>query len=77
MIDLICSHYRRRCVEVRQSIEATALSEEAARYLDAQPGIPALRLLRRCFSDRYSTLLITLSILPSDRYAFNLNVRID
>ena len=25
MIDLICSHYRRRCVEVRQTIEATAL----------------------------------------------------
>ena len=77
MIDLICSHYRRRCVEVRQTIEATALSEEAARNLDAQPGIPALRILRRCISDRYRTLLITLSIMPSDRYAFNLNVRID
>ena len=77
MIDLICSHYRRRCVEVRQTIEATALSEEVARNLDAQPGVPALRILRRYISDRNRTLLITLSIMPSDRYAFNLNVRID
>ena len=77
MIELICSHFREHCVEVRQTVEATTLTEEASRNLEAPLGAPALRIYRQYMSARNRVLLITGSYHPADRYAFNLNVRIE
>lgn len=76
MIELICSHFREQCIEVRQKIEATTLGEEAAKNLEAPVGAPALRIYRQYMSARNRILLITVSYHPADRYAFNLNVRV-
>lgn len=66
LIDIISRVYRKQCVEIRQVVEATLLSEEAALHLEGVPGSPALRITRRY-----------LDAIPADRYAFNLNVQID
>ena len=47
MIDIIPRVYRKKCVETRQVVEATLLSEEAALHLEGVPGSPALRITRR------------------------------
>ena len=47
MIDIISRVYRKQCVEIRQVVEATLLSEEAALHLEGVPGSPALRITRR------------------------------
>lgn len=40
MIDLISRSYRKKCMEIRQVIEATQLSEEAALHLEGVPEAP-------------------------------------
>lgn len=47
LIDIISRVYRKQCVEIRQVVEATLLSEEAALHLEGVPGSPALRITRR------------------------------
>lgn len=77
MIELIAELYGKKCVEVRQTIEATTLGEEPAQNLGAPVGSPCLRIFRRYVTARGKTLLVTVSYHPADRYAFNLNVRLD
>lgn len=77
MIDIIPRVYRKKCVETRQVVEATLLSEEAALHLEGVPGIPALRITRRYLDAKGHAILTTISTDPADRYAFNLNVQID
>lgn len=77
MIDLISRSYRKKCMEIRQVIEATQLSEEAALHLEGVPGSPALRITRRYLDAKGHVMLSTISYHPADRYAFNLNVQID
>ena len=76
-VQLFAELYGKTCVEVRQSIEATTLTAEAAANLNESEGTPCLRIRRRYVSARGKTLLITVSYHPGDRYAFNLNVRLD
>lgn len=76
MIDLISRTYGRRCSEIKQSIEATTLPQEAARHLQAQVGTPCLRIHRCYVNEAGRTLLITVSYLPADRYAFCLNIKL-
>ncbi len=77
MIEVIARVKGRHCTEVRQTIEATTLPEEAAKNLKSEAGAPCLRIFRRYVSAHGKVLLITVSYHPADRYAFNLNVRID
>ncbi|MDO5532252.1 GntR family transcriptional regulator [Sutterella sp.] len=77
MIELIGELFGRRCAEVRQTIEATTLTEEAAANLGAEVGAPCLRILRHYVTARGKTLLTTVSYHPADRYAFTLNVKLD
>lgn len=77
MIDIIPRVYRKKCVEIRQVVEATLLSEEAALHLEGVPGSPALRITRRYLDAKGHAILTTISTHPADRYAFNLNVQID
>lgn len=77
LIDIISRVYRKQCVEIRQVVEATLLSEEAALHLEGVPGSPALRITRRYLDAKGHAILTTISTHPADRYAFNLNVQID
>lgn len=77
MIDIIASVFGKRCAESRQTVEASLLSEEAARQLSADPGTPCLRILRRYLTERGELLLTTVSVHPASRYAFSLNVKLD
>jgi len=77
MIEVISRVKGKHCTEVRQTIEATTLPEEAAKNLKSEVGAPCLRIFRRYVSAHGKVLLITVSYHPADRYAFNLNVRID
>ena len=76
MIDVIADVKGIRCTEVRQTVEATTLTKEAARNLKSEAGEPCLRIFRRYMNDRGKTVLVTVSYHPADRYAFNLNVRL-
>lgn len=76
MIDLIASLSRRKCAEIRQRIEATVMPAEAAAALKTPEGSPCLRIFRRYLDDAGKPLLTTVSYHPSQRYAFNLNVRV-
>ncbi len=76
MIDVIVDVKGIRCTEVRQTVEATTLTKEAARNLKSEAGEPCLRIFRRYMNDRGKTVLVTVSYHPADRYAFNLNVRL-
>lgn len=53
------------------------MTEEAAKNLRAEMGAPCLRILRRYVSAHGKVILTTVSYHPADRYAFNLNVRLD
>lgn len=77
MIDLIGREFHKKCVEIRQTIEATLLGEEAAKNLKAPLGSPALRIFRRYLDRQGHLILTTVSYHPADRYAFNLNVKIE
>lgn len=77
MIDIIASVFGKRCAEIRQTVEASLLSEEAARQLSADPGTPCLRILLRYLTERGELLLTTVSVHPASRYAFSLNVKLD
>ncbi|HAW44954.1 MAG TPA: GntR family transcriptional regulator [Sutterella sp.] len=74
MIDLLSREYGLKCSEIRQSIEATVLSPQAAEALQATPGTPSLRIFRRYLDANNHVLLTTISYHPAERYAFNLNV---
>ena len=62
------------CTTVRQSIQAVALPENAAKPLGAAPGEPALRILRHYLDAKNRTLEISVSYHPGRRYAFNMTV---
>ena len=53
------------------------LTEEAAKNLRAETVAPCLLILRRYVSAHGKVILTTVSYHPADRYAFNLNVRLD
>lgn len=77
MIELACREFHKKCVEVRQTVEATLLTDEAAKNLKAKTGTPALRIFRRYIDDHGHLILTTVSYHPADRYAFNLDVKLD
>ena len=76
MIDIISRVYRKKCVEIRQVVEAMLLSEKAALHLEGLPGSPVRRITRRYLDVKGHAILTTISTHPADRYAFNLNVQI-
>lgn len=72
---LIEKEYGQTCVEVHQKISATALPEEAAGYLNAPVGSPALRILRQYFGPGRTIMEISVSYYPADRYSLTLDMR--
>lgn len=61
--------------EVRQDIEAAALTEAEARRLDAPAGSPALLITRRFFGPGHGLLQLSRNLHPADRFRYSMTVR--
>lgn len=72
---LIEKEYGEKVMEVIQKVSAVPLPLEAAQFLDAQVGTPALRILRHYMGIKQNILEISESFHPGDRFALTMNMR--
>lgn len=61
--------------EIRQDVQATVLDAAAALRLDAQPGAPALRIVRRYFGAGRRLMEVSVTTLPADRFVYSLTLQ--
>lgn len=74
MSTLIEKEYGVKCLEVMQKISAVPLPPEAAFFLNATAGEPALRILRHYLGEERNILEISESYHPGARYALTINM---
>ena len=72
---LIESEYKVSIQRVEQELHGVSLSAEDAASLGAQPGAPALRIVRRYFSERGELLEVADNIHPADRFSYRMELR--
>ena len=70
IISLVSRMYGIAVEEVRQSIQAVGVPQYIAPSLASEPGDYALEIIRRYLDARRVPPLITISIHPSDRFAY-------
>ena len=63
--------------EIRQTIEAVALSDEAARRLGTEPGAPGLRVSRTYISSTGETFETAISLHPGSRFSYSTTLRVE
>lgn len=68
---LIETHFGRRIARIRQDIQATSLSKTMAAELRAEPGSPALKIVRHYLDAAGEAFEISVSIHPADRFTFS------
>ncbi len=61
-------------VEIQQEIRAVTLADAHARRLGAAPAIPALEITRRYFSTGRRLIQVSVSVLPSDRFFYSVEI---
>lgn len=71
---LIEKEYGDKCTEVVQKISAVPLPEEAAMYLNAPAGSPALRILRHYKGTSKNLLEISESYHPGERFTLTMDM---
>ncbi len=67
---LITGDLHTRVGLVEQSLSAVALGADEAYELEVEPGMPALRSLRRFFDPRGRILLVAVSLHPGDLFSY-------
>jgi len=72
---LIERRYGEEAQEVRQEIAAVRLPAEVAAQLEAEPGSPALRIVRRYIGRGGRLFEIAVSLHPGDRFAYAMRIR--
>lgn len=72
---LIEKQYDLSVERVEQEIQAVLLGADEAATLAAQPGAPALRVLRRYFDDQGRLLELAENIHPADRFSYRMQLR--
>ena len=72
---LIEEKYGRRIAEIRQDVVATTVPEDLGRELKAEPGMPALKVVRRYIDTANEAYEISVTIHPADRFTFSLRLR--
>ena len=60
---------------VEQELQSVALDADDAANLGAQPGAPALRILRRYFDDHGRLMEVAENIHPGDRFTYRMQLR--
>lgn len=61
--------------EIRQDIQATVLDAATAERLDAVPGAPALRVIRRYVGAGNRLIEVSVTTLPADRFVYSLTIQ--
>ncbi|MGD9803625.1 MAG: GntR family transcriptional regulator [Hyphomicrobiaceae bacterium] len=74
---LIEKRFGETIIEVDQEIEATILDEEMARLLNAPPGSPALKFIRRYYVTGRRLIELSINIHPADRFSYRMSIRRD
>ncbi len=72
---LIEREYKVSIQRVEQELQGVLLSADDAANLEAEPGAPALRILRRYYSDQRPLLEVADNIHPSDRFTYRMELR--
>ena len=72
---LIEHEYKVSIPRVEQELHGVALGTEDAANLDARPGAPALRIVRRYYSDNGDLLEVADNIHPADRFSYRMELR--
>jgi GntR family transcriptional regulator len=75
LYQLVEERYGHATEEIQQRISATLLDEAQARALDARPGEPALRIVRRYFGTGGRPFEASISVHPADRFAYAMRIR--
>ena len=74
---LIESKFGKRVAEVEQTVRAISLSAELAVSLNAQEGMPALKIIRRYLDNANEAFEITVTVHPADRMQVSMRLRRD
>jgi GntR family transcriptional regulator len=74
---MIETRYGRRIAEVRQTIEAASVPVEIAEALRAEPGSPALKIVRHYLDQAGKAFEISISIHPIGRFRFAMRLKRD
>jgi len=61
--------------EIQQEIRATILDPDIAERIEAEAGAPALEITRRYFSTGRRLVLVSVNILPSDRFFYAVAIK--
>lgn len=61
-------------VEIQQEIRATIVMEPIATRLDVPSGSPALEITRRYFSTGRRLMMVSVNLLPSDRFFYSVSI---
>jgi DNA-binding GntR family transcriptional regulator len=61
--------------EIRQEIQATVLDAATAKRLEAVPGAPALRIVRRYLGTGNRLMEVSITTLPADRFVYSLTIQ--
>ncbi len=72
---LIEREYKVSIQRVEQELQGVLLSADDAANLESEPGAPALRILRRYYSDQGTLLEVADNIHPSDRFTYRMELR--
>jgi len=72
---LIEREYKVSIQRVEQELQGVLLSADDAANLEAEAGAPALRILRRYYSEQGTLLEVADNIHPSDRFTYRMELR--
>jgi len=72
---LIEREYKVSIQRVEQELQGVLLDADDAANLESEPGAPALRILRRYYSDQGTLLEVADNVHPSDRFTYRMELR--
>ena len=72
---LIEREYKIVIQRVEQELQGVVLAEDDAASLQCEPGAPALRIVRRYYSDSGQLVEVADNIHPSDRFSYRMELR--
>ena len=71
---LLETHYGRRVAQVKQDVQGALVPPDLAATLQAEPGSPALRIVRRYLDEAGRLIDLSVTVHPADRYMFSVQL---
>jgi len=71
---LISEKHGIQIVRIEQELEAIALDERQAQVLEAEPGSPGLRIVRRYYCEENEPFEVTVNIHPAKRFTYKMSL---